>query len=270
MYCKPSNDKRCCNIFCRYTGLKHHRFLLAPYFESAQMKSRTRKLQTPPWTDQAPSAARRGYLQCDFRFPNPHTSSYHLRIFTMLFRVTSKSKSTNQNEQFETTIDWNKRRSFSGCDNHFNVQDTKNAPRMVRTLGTCSDGRPIASIQRPVTQWKLYWFLVDHLMKLASDPIYIYICIYIYLYKVLFSQFCGAIDSIQTISQHHSTPPAKERLDQVEVTKQSSIPWQQHLWSQRHLCTGGPQWNHSTSSCVFRIYGHEQRGDDTNVKNVWS
>ena len=49
--------------------------------------------------------------------------------------------------------------------------------------------------------------------------IYIYICIYIYLYKVLFSQFCGAIDSIQTISQHHSTPPAKERLDQVEVTK---------------------------------------------------
>ena len=59
-----------------------------------------------------------------------------------------------------------------------------NAPRMVRTLGTCSDGRPIASIQRPVTQWKLYWFLVDHLMKLASDPIYIYIfvCIYIYIF----------------------------------------------------------------------------------------
>ena len=52
---------------------------------------------------------------------------------------------------------------------------------MVRTLGTCSDGRPIASIQRPVTQWKLYWFLVDHLMKLASDPIYIYI-LYIYIY----------------------------------------------------------------------------------------
>ena len=126
MYCKPSNDKRCCNIFCRYTGLKHHRQMFAPYFESAQMKSRTRKLQTPPWTDQAASAARRGYLQCDFRFPNPHTSSYHLRMYTMLFHVTSKSKSTNQNEQFETTIDdWNKRRSFSGCDNHFNVQDTE-------------------------------------------------------------------------------------------------------------------------------------------------
>ena len=83
-----------------------------------------------------------------------------------------------KSEQFETTIDdWNKRRSFSGCDNHFNVQDTKNAPRMVRTLETCSDGRPIACIQRPVTQWKLYLFLVDHLMKLASDPIYIYIFI---------------------------------------------------------------------------------------------
>lgn len=94
MYCRPSNDKRCCNIFCRYTGLKHHLKMFAPYFESAQMKSRTRKLQTPPWTDEAPSAAGRGYLQCDFRFHNPHTSSYHVRMYTMLFHV--ESKSTNQ------------------------------------------------------------------------------------------------------------------------------------------------------------------------------